>query len=187
MAAALGRRFIEATRPQRRLGRRFFVDKMPNNFQHLGLIQLMLPRAKIIDARRHPFGACVSAFKQHFAEAQAFTYDLADLGRYYRDYVALMDHFDAVLPGRVCRVIYEDMVEDTEGEVRRLLAYCGLDFEPACLAFHQNQRPVRTISSEQVRQPIYREGLDQWRRFEPWLGPLKDALGPALEGWRRAE
>jgi len=184
MAAALGRRFIEATRPQRRLGRRFFVDKMPNNFQHLGLIQLMLPRAKIIDARRHPFGACVSAFKQHFAEAQAFTYDLADLGRYYRDYVALMDHFDAVLPGRVCRVIYEDMVEDTEGEVRRLLAYCGLDFEPACLAFHQNQRPVRTISSEQVRQPIYREGLDQWRRFEPWLGPLKDALGPALEGWR---
>ena len=186
-AAALGRRFIEATRAQRRLGRRFFVDKMPNNFQHLGLIQLMLPRARIIDARRHPCGACVSAFKQHFADAQAFTYDLGDLGRYYRDYVALMDHFDAVLPGRVHRVIYEDMVEDTEGEVRRLLAHCGLDFEPACLAFHENDRAVRTVSSEQVRRPIYRDALDQWRRFEPWLGPLKDALGPALEGWRRAE
>jgi predicted Zn-dependent protease len=186
-AAALGRRFIEATRAQRRLGRRFFVDKMPNNFQHLGLIQLMLPRAKVIDARRHPFGACVSAFRQHFADAQAFTYDLGDLGRYYRDYVALMDHFDAVLPGRVHRVIYEDMVEDTEAEVRRLLAHCGLDFEPACLAFYDNARAVRTVSSEQVRRPIYREGLDQWRRFEPWLGPLKDALGPALEGWRRAD
>jgi hypothetical protein len=183
-ADALGRRFIEATRPQRRLGRRFFVDKMPNNFQHLGLIQLMLPRARIIDARRHPCGACVSAFKQHFADAQAFTYDLGDLGRYYRDYVALMDHFDAVLPGRVHRVIYEDMVEDTEGEVRRLLAHCGLSFEPACLAFHENDRAVRTVSSEQVRRPINREGLDQWRRFEPWLGPLKDALGPALEGWQ---
>jgi predicted Zn-dependent protease len=183
-AAALGRRFIEATRPQRRLGRRCFVDKMPNNFQHLGLIQLMLPRARIIDARRHPLGACVSAFKQHFPDAQPFTYDLGDLGRYYRDYVALMDHFDAVLPGRVHRVIYEDMVEDTEAEVRRLLAHCGLDFEPACLAFYDNDRAVRTVSSEQVRRPIYREGLDQWRRFEPWLGPLKDALGPALEGWR---
>jgi predicted Zn-dependent protease len=183
-AAALGRRFIEATRPHRRLGRRLFVDKMPNNFQHLGLIQLMLPRARIIDARRHPCGACVSAFKQHFTDAQAFTYDLGDLGRYYRDYVALMDHFDAVLPGRVHRVIYEDMVEDTEGEVRRLLAHCGLDFEPACLAFYDNDRAVRTVSSEQVRRPIYREGLDQWRRFEPWLGPLKAALGPALEGWR---
>ena len=183
-AAALGRRFIEATRPHRRLGRRFFVDKMPNNFQHLGLIQLILPRARIIDARRHPCGACVSAFKQHFPDAQAFTYDLADLGRYYRDYVALMDHFDAVLPGRVHRVIYEDMVEDTEAEVRRLLAHCGLEFEPACLAFHQNDRAVRTVSSEQVRRPIFRDGLDQWRKFEPWLGPLKDALGPALDGWR---
>jgi predicted Zn-dependent protease len=185
-AAALARRFIDATRAQRRLGRRFFVDKMPNNFQHLGLIQLMLPRARIIDARRHPLGACVSAFKQHFPDAQAFTYDLGDLGRYYRDYVALMDHFDAVLPGRVHRVIYEDMVEDTEGEVRRLLAHCGLGFESACLAFYDNDRAVRTVSSEQVRRPIYREGLDQWRRFEPWLGPLKDALGPALEGWRGA-
>jgi hypothetical protein len=183
--AELGRRYIKATLPHRRLGRRFFVDKMPNNFQHLGLIQLMLPGAKLIDARRHPLGACVSAFKQHFADAQPFTYDLADLGRYYRDYVALMDHFDGVLPGRVCRVIYEDMVEDTEAQVRRLLAHCGLEFEPACLAFYENDRAVRTVSSEQVRRPIYREGLDQWRRYEPWLAPLKAALGPALEGWRQ--
>jgi tetratricopeptide (TPR) repeat protein len=183
-AAAMGAAYLKATAVNRKLGRRFFVDKMPNNFQHLGLIQLMLPRAKIIDARRHPLGACFSAFKQHFADAQPFTYDLADLGRYYRDYVALMAHFDAVLPGRVHRVIYEDLVADTEGEVRRLLGYCGLDFEPACLEFHRNDRPVRTVSSEQVRQPIYRQGVDNWRRFEAWLGPLKDALGPALTEWR---
>ena len=183
-AAALGRGYIEATRAHRPLGRRFFIDKMPNNFQHLGLIQLILPRARIIDARRHPLGAGLSAFKQHFADAQPFTYDLADLGRYYRDYVALMAHFDAVLPGRVLRVIYEDLVENTEAQVRRLLAFCGLDFEPGCLAFHENQRAVRTVSSEQVRQPIFREGVEGWRRYEPWLGPLKDALGPALEHWR---
>jgi hypothetical protein len=182
-AATLGEAYLTATRVHRKLGRRLFTDKAPNNFLHLGLIQLMLPNARVIDARRHPMAACFSAFKQHFVRGQAFTYDLGDLGRYYRDYVALMDHFDAVLPGRVHRVIYEDMVEDTEGEVRRLLAHCGLDFEPACLAFHENDRAVRTISSEQVRRPIYREGLDQWRRFEPWLGPLKEALGPVLD-WR---
>jgi predicted Zn-dependent protease len=183
-AAALGEGYLAATRIHRKLGRPQFIDKMPNNFQHLGLIQLVLPRARIIDARRHPLGTCFSAFKQHFAQGQPFTYDLADLGCYYRDYVALMDHFDAVLPGRVHRVIYEDLVEDTEGEVRRLLAHCGLAFEPGCLAFYENDRAVRTVSSEQVRRPIYREGLDQWRRYEPWLGPLKEALGPALEGWR---
>ena len=183
-AAEFGQRYLAATRIHRKLGRPLFIDKMPNNFQHLGLIQLILPRAKIIDARRHPLGACFSGFKQHFAQGQAFSYDLADLGRYYRDYASLMAHFDAVLPGRVHRVIYEDVVEDTEGEVRRLLDYCGLDFEPACLRFYENDRAVRTVSSEQVRRPIFRDGLDQWRRFEPWLGPLKDALGPALEGWR---
>jgi hypothetical protein len=157
--------------------RPFFIDKDPNNFAHAGLIHLILPNAKIIDARRHPMGCCFSAFKQHFARGQDFSYDLGDLGRYYRDYVALMAHIDAVLPGRVHRVLYENMVENPEVQIRALLAYCGLPFEAACLSFHQNDRPVRTASSEQVRQPIFRGGLDQWRHFEPWLGPLKEALG----------
>jgi len=129
-------------------------------------------------------GACFSAFKQHFAQGQSFSYDLTDLGRYYRDYVELMRHFDQALPGRVHRVIYEDMVEDTEGEVRRLLDYCGLPFEAGCLRFYENNRAVRTVSSEQVRRPIFRDGIDQWRNFESWLEPLKAALGPTLESWR---
>jgi tetratricopeptide (TPR) repeat protein len=182
--AALGDGYIASTRPYRKLGRPLFIDKMPNNFQHLGLIQLILPKARIIDARRHPLGSCFSAFKQHFAQGQAFSYDLADLGRYYRDYVELMAHFDAVLPGRIHRVIYEDLVQDTEAEVARLLQACGLPFEEACLRFYENDRAVRTVSSEQVRRPIFRQGLDQWRAFESWLDPLKEALGPALEGWR---
>jgi tetratricopeptide (TPR) repeat protein len=183
-ARALGKLYLDRTRIHRQRGRKHFIDKMPNNFRHVGLIQLILPNARIIDARRHPLGACFSAFKQHFAQGQAFTYDLGDLGAYYRDYVAVMDHFDRVLPGRVHRVIYEDLVEDAETEIRRLLAHCGLDFEDACLRFHETERAVRTVSSEQVRRPIYRDGLDQWRAFEPWLEPLKTALGPALGGWR---
>ena len=155
---------------------------MPNNFHHIGLIQLILPRAKIIDARRGAMASCFSAFKQHFARGHAFSYDLTNLGRYYRDYVEVMAHYDVVLPGRVHRAIYETMVEDTEGEIRRLLDYCGLAFEPACLMFHQNDRVVRTASSEQVRRPIFREGLDQWRHYETWLGPLREALGPELAG-----
>ena len=157
---------------------------MPNNSRYVGLIHLILPNAKIIDARRHPMAACFSAFKQHFARGYRFSYDLTDLGLYYRDYLALMDHFDHVLPGRVHRVIYEDMVADTEAEVRRLLDYLGLPFEEACLRFFETDRGVRTASSEQVRRPIYREGLDHWRNYESWLGPLRDALGPALDGWR---
>ena len=180
---ALGQRYLDHTRIQRRTGAPFFIDKMPNNFLHLGLIHLMLPNARIIDARRHPLACCFSGFKQHFARGQSFTYDLDDIGRYYRDYVALMAHFDAVLPGRVHRVIYEHMVEDTEGEVRRLLDYCGLPFEDGCLRFFENERPVRTASSEQVRKPIYREGVDHWRHYEPWLGPLKAALGPVLDAY----
>ena len=176
--------YLDRTRAYRKLGKARFIDKMPNNFRHLGLIHLILPNATIIDARRHPMSACFSAFKQHFARGQNFSYDLGDLGRYYRDYVELMAHFDEVLPGRIHRVIYEDMVEDTEGEIRRLLDYCGLAFEPACLRFHENERAVRTASSEQVRRPIFRDGLDQWRRYETWLGPLKDALGPVIETWR---
>jgi len=181
---ALGEGFLADTRVHRPLGRPFFTDKMPNNFQHVGLIQLILPNAKIIDARRHPLGACFSAFKQHFAQGQNFSYDLVDLGRYYRDYVNLMAHYETVFPGKIHRVIYEDMVEDTEAEVRRLLDYCGLPFEEACLKFYENDRAVRTVSSEQVRKPIFRSGLDQWKRFEPWLDPLKSALGPALAHWR---
>jgi tetratricopeptide (TPR) repeat protein len=179
----LGERYLESTRIQRKAGTPYFIDKMPNNFAHIGLIHLMLPNARIIDARRHPLGCCFSNFKQHFARGQHFTYDLRDIGRYYRDYVELMAHFDAVLPGRIHRVFYERLVDDTETEVRRLLDYCGLPFEDTCLRFHENDRAVRTASSEQVRQPIYRGGLDQWRHFEPWLGPLKDALGPVLEAY----
>ena len=178
---ALGERYLAGTRIQRKTGTPFFIDKMPNNCQHVGLIQLILPNARIIDARRHPLGCCFSNFKQHFARGQGFTYDLGDLGRYYRDYVELMAHFDAVLPGRVHRVFYERMIEDTEAEVRALLSYCGLPFEEQCLKFYENERAVRTASSEQVRQPIFREGMDHWRHYEPWLGPLKEALGPVLD------
>ncbi|MEJ0084922.1 MAG: sulfotransferase [Pseudomonadota bacterium] len=181
--AAFGAQYLEQTRIQRKTPAPFFIDKMPNNFAHVGLIHLLLPNAKIVDARRHPLGCCFSCFKQHFARGQNFTYDLGEIGRYYRDYVELMAHFDAVLPGRVHRVFYENMVEDTEGEVRRLLAYCGLPFEESVLRFHENQRAVRTASSEQVRQPIFREGMNQWRHFEPFLDPLKAALGPVLSAY----
>jgi len=180
---ALGEEYLSATRVQRKSGAPFFVDKMPNNFQHLGLIHLILPNAKIIDARRHPMGCCFSAFKQHFARGQSFSYDLTDLGRYYSDYVRLMAHFDTALPGRVHRVHYEQMIADPEAEVRKLLAYCGLPFEQACLDFHENKRAVRTASSEQVRQPIYADAVEHWRNYEPWLAPLKTALGPVLANY----
>ncbi len=180
---ALGERYIAGTRIQRKTDAPFFIDKMPNNWLHVGLIHLILPNARIIDARRHPLGCGFSCFKQHFARGQNFSYGLEDIGRYYRDYVELMAHFDAVLPGRMHRVFYETMIEDTESEVRRLLAYCGLPFEQGCLRFYENERAVRTASSEQVRQPIFREGLDQWQHYEPWLAPLKAALGPVLAAY----
>ena len=144
---------------------------------------MILPNAKIIDARRSPMGCCFSGFKQHFARGQNFSYDLTDIGRYYRDYVDLMAHFDNVLPGKVQRVLYENVIADPEREVRALLDYLGLPFEAACLEFHQNARPVRTASSEQVRQPLYSDAVDHWRSYEPWLEPLKEALGSALETW----
>jgi tetratricopeptide (TPR) repeat protein len=181
--AGLGERYLASTRVHRTRGAPYFIDKMPNNCLYIGLIRLILPNAKIIDARRHPLGCCFSAFKQHFSRGQSFTYDLEDLGRYYADYVDLMAHIDEVLPGRVHRVFYETMVRDTESEVRRLLDYCGLAFEERCLKFYDNERPVRTASSEQVRRPIFTEGLDHWRHFEPWLGPLKRALGEALTAY----
>ena len=182
---ALGEEYLARTRIQRKTDRPLFIDKMPNNFHHLGLIRLILPNAKIIDTRRDPMATCFSAFKQHFARGQNFSYDLEELGRYYRDYVELMAHFDDVAPGWVHRVFYERMVEDQETEVRRLLDYCGLPYEEACLKFYENERAVRTASSEQVRQPIFRDGLDQWRRYESWLGPLEHALGDLVRAGRQ--
>jgi tetratricopeptide (TPR) repeat protein len=175
----LGERYLAGTRAYRK-GRPFFTDKMPNNFRHIGLIHLMLPNAKIIDVRREPMACCFGNLKQLFARGQEFTYSIEDIARYYRTYLDLMRHWDAVLPGRVLRVFYEDVVEDLEGNVRRILEFCGLDFEPACIEYYKTERSVRTASSEQVRQPIFREGLFQWRNYEPWLGPLSDALGDAL-------
>ncbi len=172
----LGKQFIEDTRIHRQ-GAPFFIDKMPNNFRHIGLIHLILPKAKIIDARRHPMACCFSGFKQHFAEGQEFTYGLEEIGQYYRDYIELMDHWDVVMPGKILRVQYEDVVADTETQVRRILDYLELPFEESCLEFHKTKRSVRTASSEQVRQPIFKSGLEQWRHFEPWLDPLKTALG----------
>jgi predicted Zn-dependent protease len=179
----LGERYLARTRVLRRGAAPFFIDKMPNNCLYVGLIQLILPKARIIDARRHPLGCCFSCFKQHFARGQSFTYDLEDLGRYYRDYVALMAHFDAVLPGRIHRVFYESMIGNTRAEVQRLLEYCGLPFEEQCLRFYENERAVRTASSEQVRQPIFQDALEHWRHYGPWLEPLRAALGDVLTAY----
>ncbi|WP_010186686.1 tetratricopeptide repeat-containing sulfotransferase family protein [Sphingomonas sp. PAMC 26605] len=182
--AALGQRYLDETRSYRTTGRPLFIDKMPNNFRHIGLIKLILPNARIIDARREPMACCFSNLKQLFAQGQEFSYSIADIARYYRTYLDLMAHWDAVLPGEILRVHHEAVVDDLDGNVRRILAFCGLDFEPACLAFHQNPRSVRTPSSEQVRQPIFRDGLDQWKRFAAWLGPLETALGDAVTRYR---
>ena len=182
----LGAEYIERTRIQRKTNSPFFIDKMPNNFMHVGLIHLILPNAKIVDARRHPMACCFSGFKQHFAKGQGFSYGLERIGKYYRDYVLLMKHFDEVAPGVVHRVIYEEMVADPEKQIRALLDYCGLPFEEACLNFHETERAVRTASSEQVRQPIYKGGVDQWVNYEPWLDELKDALGDVLHAYPAA-
>ena len=173
--AKFGREFIENTRIHRR-GAPFFIDKMPNNFRHIGLIHLILPNAKIIDARRVAMDCCFSGFKQLFAEGQEFTYGLAEIGRYYSDYVSLMDHWDRVLPGKILQVRHEDVLDDLEGQTRRMLDHLGLPFEAACLEFHKTGRAVRTASSEQVRQPINRSGQDAWKPFEPYLKDLKLAL-----------
>ena len=178
--AALGRDYLDRTRPQRKTDRPRFIDKLPNNWLHVGLIRLILPNATIIDARRHPLACGWSNFTQHFARGQGFSYSLADFGHYYRDYAALMAHFDAVAPGAVYRVDHEAMVADTEATVRALLAACRLPFEPACLRFWETDRAVRTPSSEQVRQPIFASSTDAWRVYEEWLGPLRAALGTAL-------
>lgn len=180
---ALGQRYLDGTRIQRKTDRPRFVDKMPNNFAHAGLIHLILPNAIIIDARRHPMANGFSAYKQHFSRGQGFTYDLADLGRYWCDYAELMAHFDDVLPGRIYRVAHEQLVNDSEGQIRALLDHAGLPFEDACLRPHETRRPVRTASSEQVRQAISAEALDHWRHYAQWLGPLQTALGNAVENY----
>lgn len=182
---AFGARYLEQTRAYRFRGAARFIDKMPNNFVSIGLIHLMLPNARIIDARRHPMACGFAVFKQLFHKGHWFSYDLAEIGRFYRDYVTLMEHFDAVLPGRICRVHYENLVANPESEIRRVLDYCGLPFQETCLHFHENRRVVQTVSSEQVRQPIYKDGVDQWRNFEVWLAPLKDALGDVVQRYPR--
>ena len=178
--AALGNRYLTQTAPLRH-GLERFTDKLPNNFSHIGLIHAILPQATIIDARRHPMDACFGTFKQHFAVGQTFSYDLEDLGRYYRCYLSLMDHWDGALPGKVLHFQYEELVRNPEASIRRLLDHCGLPFEPACLAFHETRRAVRTASAEQVRQPLYSSGVGYWRHFERELEPLREALGDCLE------
>ena len=173
--AGFGERFIADTRIHRQ-GAAFFIDKMPNNFRHLGLIKLILPNAKVIDARREPMACCFSSFKQLFAEGQEFSYSLQDLGQYYRDYVALMQHWDQMLPGFVLRVQHEDVLADLEGQVARMLEFIGVPFEESCLRYYETERAVRTPSSEQVRQPIFKDAMSQWRHYEEWLGPLRQAL-----------
>jgi hypothetical protein len=180
-AERLGAEFIERTRIQRKTDKPFFIDKLPNNWNYLAFIRLILPGAKIIDARRHPLDCCFSNYRQHFAKGQAFSYDLAHMGQYYADYVRAMAHFDAVAPGYVYRVIHEQLLEDPEQEIRKLLEYLGLPFEEACLNFHENKRAVRTASSEQVRRPINRNGVDQWKPYDAHLEPLKRALGNLWE------
>ena len=181
--ADLGAAFLERTAVQRKTDKPFYIDKLPNNWLYTAFIRLILPNAKIIDARRHPLDCCFSNFRQHFARGQAFSYGLGDVGAYYRDYVRLMAHIDAVQPGRVHRVIHETLLDDPEAEVRAMLAFLDQPFEEACLSFHASARAVRTASSEQVRRPINRDGVGQWQPYEKWLDPLKDALGPVLTAY----
>jgi hypothetical protein len=177
-AAALGNRYLESAARHRKTDAPFFIDKLPNNWLYAGFIRLILPNARIIDARRDAMACCFSNFKQHFARGQTFAYSLEDLGAYYRDNVRLMAHFEDAMPGVIHRVQHEALLADPEAEIRRMLDFLGLPFDAACLAPHENKRPVRTASSEQVRRPINRDAVDQWRHYEPWLGPLKAALGP---------
>lgn len=180
---AIGEEYVERTRAFRMTDRPYFVDKLPANWTHLGLIRLALPDAKIIEARRHPMACGFSNFKQNYASGIRFSYSLESIGYFYRDYVRFMDHMDQLQPGAVHRVLNEQLIDDLEGEVRHMLDFIGVPFDPACLEFHRNKRAIPTPSAEQVRRPINRDGVDYWRHYEHWLGPLKEALGPALESW----
>jgi hypothetical protein len=179
----LGSEYLAFSSPHRKTQRPYFTDKLPNNWEYLGFILSIIPNAKIVDARRHPMDCCFSSFKQLFSIGQEFTYSLDWIGRYYADYVRMMDHFDRLFPGRVHRVIHEKLIEDPEREIRKLLDYLGLHFDDGCLRFYQNDRAVRTPSAEQVRQPINRQGVGRWRPFEAWLGDLKESLGPVLDAY----
>jgi hypothetical protein len=179
----LGTLYLERTRIQRKTDKPRFLDKMPNNWAHVGFIKLILPNAKIVDVRRQPLACGLSNYKQLFGRGQEFSYDLKHIGAYYRAYVDVMTHFDAVAPGTVHRVVYEQLIEDPDREIRRLLDYVGVPFDEACLRSHESDRPVRTASSEQVRQPLRSDVADHWKAFESELGPLKEALGPALDHW----
>lgn len=184
--AEFGAAFLQSTAVQRKTAKPFYIDKLPNNWLYIPLIRLILPNAKIIDARRHPLDCCFSNFRQHFAKGQAFSYDLVAMGTYYSDYVRLMAHIDAVQPGRVHRVVHEELLDDPEGQVRAMLAFLGQAFEAECMDFHRSARAVRTASSEQVRQPINRDGVGQWKPYDAWLGPLRQALGPVLDTYPAA-
>jgi hypothetical protein len=187
---AYGKQYIDETRIVRRTGRPRFTDKLPNNFSHVGFAHLILPNARIINARRHPLDTCLGCYKQLFARGQTFTYDMSELALYYRQYHDMMKHWDRVLPGKVLDVHYEETVGDLEGQVRRILAHCGLPFEDACLRFHETQRAVRTASSEQVRQPLHDRALGAWRRYEkhlgPWMEELEDVIAELPESVRNA-
>jgi tetratricopeptide (TPR) repeat protein len=182
---AIGEEYLARTSAFRQLGRPRFIDKLPANWMNLGLIRLALPNAKIIDARRHPLGSGWSNFKQHYATGVTFSYSLDSIGNFYADYIRMMRHFDAVQPGAVLHVMHENLVEDPEAEIRRMLMFLGLEFDPVCLDFHKSTRAVQTPSAEQVRRPITKDGLEAWRSYEPWLDPLKQALGPLLDDWQR--
>jgi hypothetical protein len=179
-----GERFLTETRVYRQTGRPFYIDKMPNNFRDIGFIHLMLPKAKIIDVRREPMACCFGNLKQLFFSGQEFSYSIGDIAHYYRNYLELMRHWHVALPGRILTVHHEDVVDDLEDSVHRILDFCGLPFEPSCLEYHKTHRNVRTASSAQVRQPISRVGIDQWRNYEPWLASLRAALGDAVTSYR---
>jgi hypothetical protein len=183
---AIGEEYVERTRAFRMTDRPYFVDKLPANWMHVGLIRLALPNAKIIEARRHPMACGFSNFKQNYASGIRFSYSLQSIGFFYRDYVQFIGHIERVQPGAIHRILNERLIDDPEGEVRRMLNFIGLPFDPACLEFHRNKRAVQTPSAEQVRRPINREGVDYWRHYESWLGPLKEALGSALESWDKS-
>jgi hypothetical protein len=183
---AIGEEYIERTRAYRKTDRPHFIDKLPANWVHSGLIRLVLPKAKIIDARRHPMACGFSNFKQNYASGIRFSYSLESIGYFYRDYVRFMDHIDRVQPGAVHRVLNERLIDDPEREVRRMLNFIRLPFDPACLKFHRNKRAIRTPSAEQVRRPINRDGVDSWRHYEQWLQPMKEALGQAVDTWDKS-
>jgi len=182
---ALGQDYVSFCQMHRTEGAQYFIDKNPNNFPYVGFIHMILPNAKVIDARRHPMDACLSCYRQLFAKGQTFTYDLTDIGEYYLQYQRMMDYWHEVLPGRVLTVQYEELVADFENQVRRLVEYCELPWEDSCLNYYETDRPIRTASSEQVRQPIYTQSMQRWRNYDQYLDELREVLSPILERYEK--